>query len=288
MSKFRFCLIGDGAIAEYHKKAIEHVGGELLDMHVIDPKYRGYGFTSDLPEHFLFSKDATTFDNYTELLTHDEERMIGDEGGIHSKWIEKEPNFDYVVIASPSFFHRSQIQTILKISPKTQIICEKPAFMPWEPIIESKNINIVLQLRYLPNLPEKADLVKAVFVRDKEYFKTWKGDARKTGGIFYNLFIHFIDLAIQLGADFEGMVLSEGEQEKYVQYQSGVAKAKRYFPKSQWQYCYNKLYEDIIAGNGIKPKNLFYLSWVLSRNSELFGFGKNGIGKKIKIGNELL
>lgn len=276
MSKFRFCLIGDGAIAEYHKKAIEHVGGELLDMHIIDPKYRGYGFTSDLPEHFLFSKDATTFDNYTELLTHDEERMIGDEGGIHSKWIEKEPNFDYVVIASPSFFHRSQIQTILKISPKTQIICEKPAFMPWEPIIESKNINIVLQLRYLPNLPEKADLVKAVFVRDEEYFKTWKGDARKTGGVFLNLFIHYIMLAVDLKAKFVGKIIPEGKQ---------VRKIDDFdILKINPQLLYNKMYEDIIYNDGgVKPKHLFFLSWILERCSWKYGFGTDVYNKEIEF-----
>jgi len=82
--------------------------------------------------------------------------------------------------------------------------------------LRDEKINIVLQLRYLPNLPEKADLVSVRFVRDEAYFKSWKGDARNTGGLFYNLFIHYIDLAIMLGADFQGVVAEHGEQERFI------------------------------------------------------------------------
>jgi len=258
MSKLNFFLIGYGAVAQYHRKAIEHVGGKI--RFVFDPKYtsRRLGCISLISQHELIA-------------------------------------CDYFVIASPSYLHRSQIKFLLSnvVHDSAKIICEKPAFLPWEPIIDDDRINIVLQLRYLTDLPEKADLVKATFVRDKEYFKTWKGNPKKTGGLFFNLFIHYIDLAIQLNADFEGMVLNEGEQERFI--------VRKKCPERHWdnnskidilnidmQGCYNRLYEDIISGNGIKPSDLFYLSWILQRNSEIFGYGKNGMNKPIKIGRELL
>jgi len=269
MSKLRFCLIGDGAIAKYHRKAIEHVRG-IVDF-TLDPIYGG---NNDI-ETLKFDFESY---EYARL------------------W-----SCDYFVIASPSHLHYPQIKYILLNSwASSQIICEKPAFLPWESAIDSDRINIVLQLRYLPDLPMKADLVKAVFVRDEKYFKSWKGDAKNTGGLFYNLFIHYIDLAIQLGADFEGMVLNEGEQERWIgenwlpDIDTNPKKIKPGFKKItnilkiDMQTCYNRLYEDVISGGGIKPKNIFYLNWVLKRNSELFGYGKNGMNRLIRIGKELL
>ena len=266
----KFALIGDGAIAKYHKKAIKHVGGDL--QYIIDPKYT--------PE---YKKTKPFSDTGAEILPN-----------IHF------PHYiDYAVICSPTQFHRPQIQEILKTGHILRgIICEKPAFLPWEPIIENDMINIVLQLRYLPNLPEKADLVSVRFVRDEAYFKSWKGDARNTGGLFYNLFIHYIDLAIRLDANFEGIVSEHGLQERFIK--SNICSPKEIDPYHRChetridilnidiQACYNKLYEDIIEGKGIKPKDLFYLNWILNRNSEIFGYGRDGIGKIITIKNELM
>jgi predicted dehydrogenase len=261
MRKLRFCLIGDGSIARYHKNAIEHVGGEL--SRVIDIKYES---------GIYLSKSHTTCSISLEhTLVHNLEHI------------------DFFVISTPSNLHREQIKYILH-NFHAMIICEKPAFLPWEQTIDSDSVNIVLQLRYLPGLPKKADLVKAVFVRDENYFKTWKGDARKTGGIFYNLFIHYIDLAIQLGADFEGMVKAEGEQDRHILYtrENHDGTSVMFLDQDSYQVCYNRMYEDIVSGGGIKPSDLFYLNWVLQRNSELFGFGRNGMNKLIRIGKELL
>ena len=263
----KFALIGDGAIAKYHKEAIKHVGGELL--YIVDPKY----------------KQKTHPDFWGEILPD-----------LHF------PNYvDYAIICSPSYLHYSQIKKILESGHILRgIICEKPAFLPWEPAIDSNRLNIVLQLRYLPNLPEKADLVSVRFVRDESYFKSWKGDARKTGGLFYNLFLHGVDLAMQLGADFEGIVARHGEQERWigVKWDSSIYReyGNQYIKDENkidilnidTQACYNRLYEAILEDKGIRPSDLFYLQWVLQRNSEIFGYGRDGIGKTITIKNELM
>jgi len=281
----KFALIGDGAIAKYHKEAIKHVGGELLRENIIDPKYAPTEYLKENPGNYLFSK-------------------MGIYSGFDFPTSHKN-SFDYIVIASPSHLHRQQIKSILdnaRVLPK--IICEKPAFLPWEPIIDNDRINIVLQLRYLPNLPEKADLVSVRFVRDEAYFKSWKGDARNTGGLFYNLFIHFVDLAIRLGADFEGVVAKHGEQKRWIGTKwswTNVSESQKTDPikfiddknkidilNIDIQACYNRIYEAILDGRGIKPRELFYLNWILSRNSEMFGYGRDGLGKTITIKNELM
>ena len=273
----KFILIGDGRIAKFHKKAIDNIGGTIIC--IADPKYDP-----------CFNKNTYRF--------------------IESVPTSALNQADFYVICSETNLHRQQIVFLLKYMvdsnfKKPQIICEKPAFLPWEPAIDSNKINIVLQLRYLPNLPEKADLVSVRFVRDEAYFKSWKGDARKTGGLFYNLFLHGIDLAMQLGADFEGKVISEGKQErwigtkysewhfwsngvKYSHYENIDDKGKIDILNIDTQACYNKLYEAILEGKGIKPSDLFYLNWILQRNSEIFGYGRDGIGKTITIKNELM
>lgn len=286
----KFALIGDGAIAKYHKEAIKHIGGELLEQNIIDPKYAPTEYLKKNPGNLLFSR-IEGYATLKDFLFEKDKQLL---------WQEMIPRFDYVVICSPSYMHYQQIKAILKFNQAPKIICEKPAFLPWEPIIDDNRINIILQLRYLSNLPKKADFVSVRFVRDEAYFKSWKGDPKKTGGLFYNLFIHYIDLADRLGADFEGIVVKDGKQEKYI----GTRWSIEIYPTINYKYikdidkidllnidmqsCYNRLYEDILNGKGIKPSNIFYLNWILQRNSEIFGYGKNGLGKAIIIKNELI
>lgn len=180
---------------------------------------------------------------------------------------------DYVIICSPSYLHREHIKTCLKYDKK--IICEKPMVLPWEPKIDDDRINIVLQLRWM-NLPEKAEVIKVVMARDKNYFKLWEGDPRETGGLLYHLFIHYIDLAILLGAKFEGLVVSEGEQIRMIDDIDIF--------KLDMDDLYAKMYSDIINHDkGVKPKDLFYLHWWLDRNSNIYGYGTDLLNKKIII-----
>ena len=252
-----FALIGDGAIAKYHRKAIEHVGGTLTA--ICDPeKYPGGVETIDGIQTFVLN-DINTFLKNT---------------------------IDYIVICSPSHLHREQTKFVLDNATfNTQIICEKPAFLPWEPIIDDNRINICLQLRHMPVYPDNVKKIEVCFVRGKEYFMSWKGDPKKTGGLFFNLFVHYLDLANILYADFEGTVISEGVQFRRVLSKNGTIIN---LLSVDMQECYNRMYEAILKGSGTKPKDLFYLDWILKRNSEIFGYGKNSIGKTIKIGHELL
>jgi len=182
-------------------------------------------------------------------------------------------DLDYVVICSPSYLPREHIKLCLKYNKK--IICEKPMILPWEPVIDNDNINVVLQLRWLKMI-EHAHMVKVVMVRNNEYFKTWSGDPSKTGGLFYHLFIHYIDLAILLGARFEGMVLSEGQQFRMVDDINLF--------DIDTNMLYRIMYNDIINHDkGVKPKDLFYLHWWLNKYSNIYGYGTDLLNKEIVI-----
>jgi hypothetical protein len=299
-----FGLIGNGTIAARHKEAIKAVGGRLQWIH-----------------------DTAFMDNYVDLKTP----LL-----LCSKALPTESMYDnveYIVICSPTHLHREHVKMALDHG--KYVICEKPLCLPWEPPIDDDRINIVLQLRWIKDLPKKADLVKAVMIRDGEFFKTWKGDPRLAGGNLYEFFIHYLDQAIQLGAEFEGIVLPKGIQERKVVYtEQRPAETKTFelfemmamkkegiFTSTDWiragfrpssdqlkwsidlperiqavefdimkvdmQGCYNRMYADILKGKGVKPKDLFYLTWVLNRYSDKYGY-RGGMNQLIQIGKDFL
>lgn len=252
----RFGLLGNGIISKRHKEAIRHINGELI--WIVDP--------------------------VNEPRKEDEGVAYCKHG---SRFLDK---VDYVVICSPTIFHRQQTKNALKLGYK--VICEKPLCLPWEPLIDDDRVNVVLQLRWIKDLPKRADLVKAVMVRDSEFFKTWKGDPKQAGGFIYELFIHYIDLAILLGAAFEGEVRPDGVQERKI---ISYDRSEMFFGQGtssitirdilhlDMQDLYNRMYEDILQGKGVKPKDIFYLTWVLNQQSAREGFNVGGMGKTILI-----
>jgi hypothetical protein len=292
-----FGLIGNGIIAARHKEAIKSVGGKIA--WIADP----YQDSGDL--NVLFIKS-----DVIPLWAWD--------------------NVEYVVVCSPTYLHRDHVKMALDHG--KYVICEKPLCLPWEPMIDDDRINIVLQLRWIKDLPAKANLVRAVMVRNGEFFKTWKGDPRKAGGNLYEFFIHYVDLAIQLGADFEGIVLPKGTQERKICYRQlepaqtlrmSLVELKMKDPSSterdwiragltpssdhlMWsanipeytksveldimkvdmQGCYNRMYADILKGKGVRPKDLFYLTWVLNRYSDVYGY-RGGMNQLISIGRDI-
>lgn len=179
-------------------------------------------------------------------------------------------NLDYVVICSPTNFHYEHIKLCLKNNVK--VICEKPLGLPWNPIIDNDNVNIVLQYEYA-NLPKKVDQVEVTMVRDEKYFESWKGNSFLTGGIFYHLFIHYFMIAINRNAKFIGKIISEGEQVRKVDNIDLL--------KINTQDLYERMYTDILSGGGIKPKNVQFLMWILDHCNFKYGMGKEIIGKTI-------
>jgi len=187
----RFALIGAaGYVAPRHMKAIKDVGGDLIAAY--DP----CDSVGVLDQYFIncrFFKDP------------------------HSFWkFVKSAEIDYVVICSPNFLHMAHATMCLGVG--VNVICEKPLCCDRELMQglkpeHHKKLDTILQLRYHPeiiklkkdleNSPESANTAVVTYAapRGDWYFKTWKGDFKKSGGILMNIGIHFFDLLQHLFGD---------------------------------------------------------------------------------------
>lgn len=214
MRRKKFVLMGNGYIAKVHKKIIGNLGGQIINIY--DPeKYGGWIDKSSVDNEEIFYRA------------------------------------DYVVICSPTQYHREQILLALKYMPEWgQVICEKPMCLPSEEFIDNDRINIVMQYRWAP-IHKRIKLIKVRFIRDQAYMDSWKGDPQKTGGFIFNLFIHYLDLAFLSGAGFEGEVRSEGKGYRTaddIDLQSFSA-----------DYLYRCMYSSIAEGFGVKPRHILPL-----------------------------
>ena len=226
MKNKKFVLMGNGYIAKVHKKVISDLGGNLINIY--DPLlYGGWLDKSSVDNEEIFYRA------------------------------------DYVVICSPTQHHRGQILQALKYLPEWgEIIVEKPMWLPSEKFIDDDRINVVLQYRWAP-IHKPIKLIKVKFIRDQDYFKTWKGDARKSGGFIFNLFIHYLDLAYLNGAGFEGVVRSEGK---------GYRKADDIDLQGfSSEHLYRLMYESIGKGFGVKPRYIYPLWDYLCRRLKDIG-----------------
>lgn len=151
-----------GFIYPRHKQAIETTGGEVTLTCDIDPEKH--------PD----------FTDWVEMF--------------HSPRFNE---IDVVVICTPNHLH-AVIAREATLRNK-RVICEKPLSISGTEGLYG--VNTVLQLRYHPKLKgltPKVVQVTAKMYRDPLYWVGWKGDPIKSGGILYNLGVHYIDLLIFL------------------------------------------------------------------------------------------
>ncbi|MAH46473.1 hypothetical protein CMI37_11615 [Candidatus Pacearchaeota archaeon] len=165
----KWAVIGLGFISPRHLKAIKWIGDEIL----------------------------IGFDKETEW-----EQMI--EGNLWKK-------VTHVAICTPNFLHYRMCEAMKD----KVVLCEKPLTLTSEEALKlPDNVFTVLQLRHnkeIVALKSKLDAepegtkhsgkMTVIVKRDKEYWKGWKGDESKSGGILFNLGIHYFDLLIHLFGD---------------------------------------------------------------------------------------
>jgi hypothetical protein len=220
-------FIGDGKIAKFHRAAIAHFDADII--RVFDPKY------SNKNPHSLNS------DFFADL--------------------------DYCVICSPSYLHYDHIKLALKYLPAgPEIICEKPAFLPWQPIIDDDRINVIMQMRNFSFYPQGKQTIEIQMIRDRNYMRKWQGNLYFSGGFIFNLFTHYIDLAINHRCRFIGRVLPKGKNIRRIG-------DFNLFDLDN-QKLFNDEYQKIFSGNGTKPKDLFYLYWVMNQLIQQYGPGE--------------
>lgn len=168
MKNTKFAIIGNGFIAPRHISCIKELGGIIELICDIDEtkKIEGIKFTT----------------NYKDIK-----------------------DVDWVIICTPNYLHFEISQYFRNRGIK--VLCEKP------PVISTKefensflDFNIVLQLRYNPEILKLKEELKgkhngSITVkvkRDKSYWDGWKGKEELSGGILFNLAVHYIDLLMFL------------------------------------------------------------------------------------------
>lgn len=138
-------------------------------------------------------------------------------------------HIDYVSICSPNHLHDAHIRFALRIG--ADAICEKPLVInPWNldalEVFEEhsgRKIWTIMQLRHHPTIinlkksllegPHIVDL-KYITARGPWYYRSWKGDPKKSGGIITNIGIHFFDMLLWLFGDVQTQEITELTQVK--------------------------------------------------------------------------
>jgi len=198
---FNFALIGVGGyIAPRHMEAIKKTGNVLSAT--LDPNDSVGIIDRYFPEAAFFL-EPERFDRHLDKL-----RRKGDH------------RIDYVSICSPNYLHDAHIRLALRND--AHAICEKPLVLnPWniDALSEiehesGKSIHVILQLRLHPHIislrekiknspPGKIFDIDLTYItgRGQWYYRSWKGNVEKSGGIATNIGIHFFDMLIWIFGD---------------------------------------------------------------------------------------
>jgi UDP-N-acetyl-2-amino-2-deoxyglucuronate dehydrogenase len=196
-----FALIGAaGYIAPRHMKAIKETGNLLVAA--MDP-YDGVGIIDSYFPNADFFIEPERFDRHLDKLR----RMAMTNNP------SKDKKVDFVSICSPNYMHDSHIRLALRND--ANAICEKPIVLnPWNldaiQVIEKetgKKVYTILQVRLHPAIRALQERILKdtsgkiydvdltyITSRGNWYYRSWKGDVSKSGGIATNIGIHFFDL----------------------------------------------------------------------------------------------
>ena len=255
--KPKFGCIGLGFIFERHLASIEAIGGEITVGCDIDPdkQYK-------LPNSAKFVADY--------------------------KQMAEVADFDYIAVCAPNDLH----DEIADFYREYRIIMEKPITInPEKYNWDRDNIYCMHQLRFLPevmnlkahvdinrearnpNVPIKAKITMEIR-RDQWYFDSWKGDAKRSGGLAFNIGIHYFDLLCWLFGKPIGYKITgdnlhwlkadvefrEAQTELYLTLDAPMDKQKRLIEVNGKMINLNKIdqlhtevYRQLINGYGIKP-----------------------------------
>lgn len=191
-----FALLGAaGYIAPRHLDAINANGGKLIAA--MDPS----DSVGILDRYFPDAKFFTSYERFERFL--------------FKKKTENKP-LDFVSICSPNYLHDTHCR--LALNNGANAICEKPLVLFPENLerltqIEigtGKKIFCILQLRLHPKIKALKDEVAVdktahyevnleyITSRGPWYNVSWKGDEDKSGGILFNIGIHFFDMLLDI------------------------------------------------------------------------------------------
>ena len=208
-----FALIGAaGYIAPRHLKAIRDTGNTLVAA--LDP-FDSVGILDSYFPDTQFFTEPERFDRHLDKLRR------GKVGKV-----------DFVSICSPNYLHDAHIRMALRN--EANAICEKPLVLnPWnvDALAEieretNQKIFTILQLRHHPaileikkrvdNQPSRMYDINLDYItsRGSWYFRSWKGNLEKSGGIVTNIGIHFFDMLIWIFGPVIGNKVIQNENDR--------------------------------------------------------------------------
>jgi UDP-N-acetyl-2-amino-2-deoxyglucuronate dehydrogenase len=194
-----FALTGlAGYVAERHLRAIRDTGNNLVTA--FDP-HDSVGIVDRYFPDCRFFSVFERFDRHLEKLKRNGEPV------------------EYLSICAPNYLHDAHVRSAFRVG--ANAICEKPLVIsPWnlDQLAElelecNRKVYCVLQLRHHKNvlaLKEKVDSstksdyeinLRYVTPRGRWYNTSWKGDAKKSGGVAMNIGIHFFDMLMWIFGD---------------------------------------------------------------------------------------
>ncbi|KAA0889520.1 Gfo/Idh/MocA family protein [Pusillimonas sp. ANT_WB101] len=219
-----FALIGAaGYIAPRHMQAIKATGNNLVAA--FDPN----DSVGIIDSYFPTASFFTEFERFDRHL--DKIRRSTDNRRV-----------DYVSICSPNYLHDSHMRFALRSG--ADAICEKPLVLnPWniDGLMDIERdtghkINTILQLRVHPSIVALRDKVRAaakdtkhevdltyITSRGAWYMQSWKGDAKKAGGIATNIGVHFFDMLHFIFGELQQNVVHHSSDTKaagYLEYEN--------------------------------------------------------------------
>jgi UDP-N-acetyl-2-amino-2-deoxyglucuronate dehydrogenase len=240
----KFAVIGRGFIYNLHAEAITKIGGEIVD--VID--------------------ESDGADAWKEMV--------------------KKTKADCIVILAPNYLHFEMAKFSAQCG--KMVLCEKPLALKSEEakvLAEYPDIFTVYQLRYHHFAKKLKSEIKEdknyqiemdISVhRDEDYWKSWKGTEEKSGGIIFNLGIHYFDLLIYLfgkptevSTKFltdktgEGKISGKNYSCSWrISTEAPVESQSRLFKVNDVNYDFSSkenlhffVYKDLVEKNGINPK----------------------------------
>ena len=172
MNNFNWAIIGTGFIYPKHKEAIEKNGGQVV-------------------------AEYNTKNNWEDVLKLDVEN---------------------VAICTPNDLHFEMAKACLEAGKR--VLVEKPPIIgsfleswnQYNDLEKYDRLFVVLQLRHHPYFEKAKEVIYKnrldrnrnqvildIYInRNEDYFKSWKGDKARSGGLIYNIGSHYFDLLTQL------------------------------------------------------------------------------------------
>ncbi|SMF75383.1 Gfo/Idh/MocA family oxidoreductase [Pseudobacteriovorax antillogorgiicola] len=264
-----FAIIGAaGYIAPRHIKAIYDTGNKVVAAY---DKNDSVGILDSFSKSICFFK---TFEEYHCYVS-----------------TELKDSLNFTTICSPNFLHKPHI--LLSLEMGSNVICEKPLVLSSQDIYllrdrehrSGKKVYTILQLREhdaIQNLKTKINnetekekhevTLTYITSRGPWYQTTWKAEYRKSGGLGFNIGIHFFDILYWLFGDVQKSELHVNQADVM----SGYFELEK--ARVRWFLSINENHlPDIAVKNGLST----YRSLLINDHEIEFSSGFNNLHTKV-------